>query len=91
MDTTPDSTDDSEDSFRVNVPADAAPDVGELDSGYVLVKFNKDNGALCLDLEDMMLPDSQPDVPEPGADDSLEEAMTKLKDEAPEPVSDDVE
>lgn len=67
-----------DESFRVNVPASAAPDLeGAPDSGYVLCKYTKDESGFCLDLQSLRLPDEQPEDSNPDDDLPLEDYAKK--------------
>ncbi len=74
----PDSEQSTEESFKANVPASAAPDMeGAPDSGYALVKFTKDGEAYCLDLQSLKLPAEQPEEENPEDDLPLEDLARK--------------
>ncbi len=78
------SSDDKE-SFRVNVPMDAVDGAEDApDAGYIMVKYKKDEGSFCLDLESAMLPDEQPAMEgETDDSDDLESALKKEMDREP--------
>lgn len=72
---------DGDEDFRVHVPEGAMPRMDrDMESGWMLVKFETDDGGVCLRLDSLRMPDAQPMEGDEMDGDTLEGALKKIVD-----------